>query len=157
MTNTKPQTETVEFQGETREYFVGERDLPTRMGVDAPRYWVNYNQENRELWLSDEIPEEHRPRMALHELFEFESDSSGKTKCLDALKYELSRIPRLEQDAYIPFRKEVFQELVNYLTRLPEDNKHRVQMLPEATESLRCLEDLEKVSKALRKHSWSDF
>ena len=141
MKDNKPQTETVEFQGETREYDVWDKDFWAKDRRDAPRYWIMYDAQNSRVAISNEVKQDYRPHMVFHELYEFEHNPDGPVKCLDALKTELTRLPEGELPYYIPFRTEVFRELVKYWEKQTE-GEPRDTILEGTRESLGYLEDL---------------
>ena len=141
MDKTKEQIETVEFEGQTREYDFLAKDYWAKNGKDAPRYWIMYN-EGRPV-ISNEVKQDYRPNMVLHELYEFEHNPDEPVRCLDALKAELSRLPEGEMEYYVPFRRDVFRELVSYWER-QDEREQRNSILEGARESLSYLEKLER-------------
>ena len=102
------ETKAIEFNGEQREYLVVDRDI----GVPASRYFVKYVLGMT--IISDEVPEKFREPMVLHELLEFETFNFNKYRCFDALIQELQTVPDGERDAYIEFRRGVFEHLVRF-------------------------------------------
>ena len=114
-----PKTETIKFQGVEREYGVWPSDC---FGdADVPRWWIMYNKETGDVSISDEVRQDYRPHMVFHELYEAESDASGKRPCVEALVAELARVSDGELERYVPFRKNVFEELVDWAHRNEKD------------------------------------
>lgn len=137
----KPRTETIEFQGVEREYDVWDKDYWVKGGIDAPRYWIMHSPNQKSTSISSEVKQDYRKHMVFHELFEFESDPKGKRPCVEALKAELERVPQEEMPFYIPFRTEVFRELIAYWQRQSQ-GEPRDTVLREARESLEHLRRL---------------
>jgi hypothetical protein len=131
----KMSTGTVEFDGKDREYDVVNRNI----GSPCPQWFISYN--NGVPFVSDEIPEEYRPHMVFHELYEFETlDPNDPESCIRALEKELERVPKDQINDYIPFRKGVFQSLVNFM------NEHNPDMLPKIQQSLDHLIALDELT-----------
>ena len=124
-------TASVNFSGATREYDVVDRKAFENA---SPRYFIGYNQGRP--FISEEVPEEFRPYMVIHELAEFEVLKGQTDSCLNALKTELGRVPCRHILAYLPFRRNVFSELIIYL----EKNQPKSPLLAEVRKSLNHLE-----------------
>lgn len=121
----------VEFGGEKRVYDVVDRSLE-----GAPRYFICYS--NGRPYISDEVPKTFRRHMVFHELFEFEK-LQGKSevgRCMRALMNELDGVPERDHGEYIPFRINVFQNLLDYL----EETEPTSPLVVDVRQSLDFLE-----------------
>lgn len=131
----EPRKNSVKFNGQERKYWIGPKDV----GRPSPKYWIMYHQSN--IWISEEVPEEFRSYMVLHELSEFEKFKDSPNSCLSALISELnfSAKENPEKHAeYLKFRKEVFKSLINFT----QENSPNSEHLGEMRKSLSLLEDL---------------
>lgn len=124
-------TEKLRFQEGERTYHVADRDLK-----GAPRFFITYNCGIP--IISNEVPELYRPPMVIHELVEFEQLQGHPHCCVTALHEELRHVPPEGLSAYLPFRRDVFRELVSYLG----ERDPRSLLLPRVRESLDELERL---------------
>jgi len=120
--------ETIEFNGEQREYDVVDRNLK-----GAPRYFIAYHEGRP--FISDEVPQNYRPPMVFHELTEFEKLVGTDSPCLNSLKAELKIVPEESRERYIKFRRAVFRELIEYL----ECNTQNREFISEVRKSLNYL------------------
>jgi len=122
-------TETVFFDGRNRMYDVVSRHLDT----PAPRYFITYN-DGRPM-ISGEVLPDFRRYVVLHELFEFETFKSDKGGCLKSLKEELKSVSLEDKERYIPFRRQVFLELLRFLKKYTP-NSPLVHEVSESTDYL---------------------
>ena len=120
----------IDFNGASREYEVWERNISR----PAPQYWISYNAGK--VFVSDEVPEQFRPFMVMHELYEFETYKGRPFQCVRALLKEMQLVSDDQFPAYVRFRKDVFSNLVGFLER----HEPTSSFLPHAKESLGLLE-----------------
>src|SRR3989344_3216172 len=92
------ETRTIEFDGKQREYRVVDRNI----GSPAPKYFIAYNVGIP--FISDEVPQQYREPMVLHELTEFELLPNEKDRCIRALRAELKIVPENIKEDYMRFR-----------------------------------------------------
>ncbi len=122
-------TEKIVYNGQEREFDIVDRNL----GSPAPRYFIGYNKGRP--FISDEVPENYRKPMIFHELTEFETPSSQKLRCIDALKAELETVDPIILDEYKEFRKDVFKHLLEYFNTYEPESR----FIPEIKTSLEHL------------------
>lgn len=120
------ETRTIEFGGKQREYKVVDRNLDS----PAPRYFISYGSGTP--FISDEVPEDYREPMVLHELTEFELLTGEEDRCVKALDAELKIVPEEIKGDYVKFRRGVFESLIKYLEQYTPDSP----FIPEARKSL---------------------
>ena len=127
---------TVEIQYEDwrRSYDVISADLSS-----APLFFTGYGHGRP--FISEQVPENYREPMVLHEIDEFEKFQRIEGRCLGALKLELEWVSSKEFfEDYIVFRLEVFNHLINFLKK---DNPNSF-FIPEAMKSAEHLKSLKK-------------
>jgi hypothetical protein len=126
------ETKSVYFNGQIRKYDVVASDL----GVPCPKFFIGYNSGRP--FISEDVPRVWRPFMAYHELHEFENlNPKCEDSCVEALDEELRVVGQGIVPIYVPFRKQVFEHLVDY------GIKHDSSIVPKTRKSLEKLRMLE--------------
>ncbi len=81
------------------------------------------------LFISDQVPEEYRSFMILHELIETgPALASAPGRCLAALMQELTLVPESIYIRYCQFRHQAFQDLVDFYQRRDHDPAFMVEI-----------------------------
>lgn len=88
---------------------------------------------------STEVPEEFRRYWVIHEFLE-ESKPEYREKCLDTLKEELTLIPDVLTEQYIPIRAEFFRGMVEYAKNAKEPSPEFIAQLTLSRDYLNQLE-----------------
>ena len=100
--------------GNLRNYYVLNKDVP-----NAPRWFIGYNKGKP--FISNEIPEDYRVPMIMHEIVEFEQYGKLSGRCSGATRDELKLVANEKKDDYIRFRIDVFKELDRFMRETKED------------------------------------
>ncbi|MES2023375.1 MAG: hypothetical protein V4439_01705 [Patescibacteria group bacterium] len=132
--NNEVSTGEIEYGG--KKYFftvlkkeVGPKTLPGFLGKDGEHFFI-----------SEEAPEKFRVLQLTHEIIEFTELEGKKGRCLEALKRELLLVPDEIRKEYIEYRRNLFNNLIQYYKKLLEDKKLE-QKIKES------YEDIEKEMK----------
>lgn len=70
--------------------------------------------EGKNLFCSEEVPEDYREWILTHEIIEFTELKGQEGRCVSALKQELEKVPDEMKAEYIAYRKAFFERLVAY-------------------------------------------
>jgi len=131
------------FKGKPIEYKVVDRNV----GFQTPKYFVGYKDPEEKIpFVSDEVPKEYLERIVRHEVIENEVYGKEEDKCLRATIEELKTVPKSQMKAYLAWRAEVFESLINYYNDPSrKGNPYNERIIKEAEKSLKYLK--EKMSK----------
>src|SRR6185503_10278594 len=92
----------------------GKPELPGFMG-----YHQFPGDNQKRLFISEEVPEEYRAYALSHELYETHELENSPQKCLEATMWEIAQVPSGMKPDYIRFRRAFFENLVTYNSDKP--------------------------------------
>ncbi|MEI8343481.1 MAG: hypothetical protein WCF93_00855 [Candidatus Moraniibacteriota bacterium] len=115
-----------------------------------------------QLFISEEVPENYRKPMLIHEWVEFTEFAGQKGRCVKALKRELDFAPKgAERMAYLEYRKSFFEKLIEFYRNSDEASdefKTEIQGSYEFLKKLTAQLELEDLpAECLGGHSLKEF
>ncbi len=128
-------TATLKHRGKTWTYAIIKRDLE-----NAPKGFLGF-WEDKELFISEEVPEEFREYQLRHELIEHLELTGKPRRCVEALMQEIDLVPDEIADAYIAYRRNFFTRLVEYYST-PGNEHYDPDFLARITASRDYLNNL---------------
>lgn len=112
----------IEHEGKRILYTILKKELaPTLPG------FLGY-PNGEHLFISEEVPEKFRVPQLIHEIIEFTELKGKKSRCVEALKRELSVVPEEIKQEYLEYRRNFFAKLIEYnKNSKDEDFKAEIQ------------------------------
>lgn len=95
--------------------------------------FVGFNLATNFLFISEDVPETYREFILGHEIDEFTNRPEVEGRCSLSVAAELARVPSAVMAGYVPFRTQMFQDLISYYEAHNQDGSanamlHELQM-----------------------------